>query len=145
MWIKHRQCIVPGQDYDRVQSELPVLDVTMIESTSAKRPLDTEDLHVSNEPATEKRHLDLLAQHVLMLHGGETQDGNVNEVSELDSWNVDPDVWTVFGEMFDPFVVKQAKEEELRRFHVMRVCSQVPRSQTSLSVGEVLLCTVCFR
>ena len=63
-----------------------------------------------------------------MLHGGETQDGNINEttgVSRLYSWNVDRDVWTVTGEKLGPSAVKQANEEELRRFEVMRVFSPV--------------------
>ena len=90
--------------------------------------MDTEDLHESNEPVTGKRRLDLFVQHVLMLHGG----GEINETVEasgLESWNVDPEVWTVSGERLNPSAVKQAKEEELRRFEIMRVYSPVLRSQ----------------
>ena len=51
----------------------------MSESDKAKRSLDTEDVHESTEPAREKRRLELLTQHVLMLHGGETHDGYNSE------------------------------------------------------------------
>ena len=51
------------QYYDTVHTSLQVLDVTMSESTSAKRPLDTKDLQESNELVTGQRRLDLLAQH----------------------------------------------------------------------------------
>ena len=56
------------QESDTVHTELPVPDVTMSES---------------NEPVTGKSRLDLLVQHVLMLHGGEAQDGEVNETVKL--------------------------------------------------------------
>ena len=38
-------------------------------------------------------------------------------------------MWTVSGERLNPSAVKQAKEEELHRFEIMRVYSPVPRSQ----------------
>ena len=72
------------------------------------------------QPVTERRHL----EHVLTLHGVETRDGDVVEMDEtsgIESRNVDPDVWTITGEILDPSVLQRAKEEEeLRRFEVMR-------------------------
>ena len=66
---RRQQRILPGDDTEC--TDFPVPDVAMRESTSAKRSLDTEDVHESTEPAREKRRLELLTLHVLMLHGCE--------------------------------------------------------------------------
>ena len=72
---------------------------------------------------------------MLVLHGGEAQDGDVGDVGEMDEASgigssiVDPHVWTATGERFDPSSVQRAKDKELRRFEVVRVYPPVPRSQ----------------
>ena len=103
-----------------------VLDAAMSDSRSATHPLDTE-----NKARMRKTSFGLVERTTrgTFIHCNCMEQRHLSGAAGTAEWNLVPGVCTTNGERLGPSVVRQAKEEELRRLEAMRVSSPVPRCQ----------------